>query len=319
MDILSKTTESLAQNDPRSLMELATKIHTDADSFKTMVNADSTASFSKTFSGKEVIANKAVDILTNTYIALMKIGLNAGEIDNLIRSKLTEMAGTIHSLDQKYPFEIHITAEIPSNSSYEEYLQKFVATCSIAKVKPIMLDLQSQASQHVMNDATTSSKLYGTEKEARDEVERICKILTESNFKVIRKKIETAVWHEKAQKEKLNPGEYFECHVGLLIPTSNIEERMQILSQLCKKHSPHLSRNTMKNTENGNLVQMATIRTYESPDVKKISNRKFFENTIESFAKELTERGFEYEKLVYEFAIYDTRNSHDKAWLDSST
>ncbi|KAK8882294.1 hypothetical protein M9Y10_044936 [Tritrichomonas musculus] len=319
MDILSKTVESIAQNDSRTLMDFAEKINTDSDSFKTMVNADSTKTLSKTFSDKEVIADKAVDILVDASIALMKIGLNPGEIDNLIRSKLTDISGSVHMSDQKYPFEIHITVEIPKDSPYEEYLHKFVEACSIAKVKPIMLDLQSQSNKHVMNDATTSSKFFGTEKEAHQEVERICKILTESNFNVIRKKIETAVWHEKAQKKELLPGEYFECHVGLIIPTSNIQEKMEKLSELCKKHSAHLSRNTMKNSDDGRLIQMATIRTYESPDVEKVSHRKFFENAIESFAKDLTENGFEYEKLVYEFALYDTKNSHDKAWLDSKS
>lgn len=318
MDILNKTAESLAKDDQRTLLDLANKLFADSDSLKTMVNADSTKSLSKTFSDKEVIADKAVDIFVNAAIALMKIGLDSGEIDNLIRSKLTDLTGTIHSTDQKYPFEIHITVEIPKNSSFDEYLHKFVEACSMAKVKPIMLDLQNQSSKHVMNDATTSSKFFGTEEEAKAEVERICKILSESNFNVIRKKIETAIWHEKAQKKELSPGEYFECHVGLMIPTDNIEDRMTKLSEICKKHSAHLSRNTMKNSDNGQLIQMATIRTYESPDKEHVSNRKYFENEIESFAKDLTDNGYEYEKLVYEFALYDTKNSHDKEWLDSS-
>lgn len=315
MEILGKTTESLANSDQRTLLDLANKIFVDSDSLKTMANSES---LSKTFSDKEVIADKAIDILINASIALMKIGLNSGEIDNLIRAKLTDMTGDIHSSDSKYPFEIHITAEIPNNSNYDDYIHKFVDACSMAKVKPIMLDLQNQSNKHVMNDATTSSKFFGTEEEAKNEVERICTILKENNFNVIRKKIETAIWHEKSQKKKLNPGEYFECHVGLLIPAENLDEKMNKLSEICKKHSAHLSRNTMKNADNGKLVQMATVRTYESPDVEKVSHRKYFEDKIESFANELKENGFEYEKLIYEFAIYDTKNSHDKEWLESS-
>ena len=126
MDILYQTADSIAKNDKRTLLDLSNKILTDSDSLKTMANADSTKSLSKTFSDKEVIADKAVDIFVNAAIALMKIGLDSGEVDNLIRSKLTDLSGTIHSSDQKYPFEIHITAEIPKDAPYEDYLHKFV-------------------------------------------------------------------------------------------------------------------------------------------------------------------------------------------------
>ncbi|OHS98835.1 hypothetical protein TRFO_01915 [Tritrichomonas foetus] len=318
MEILGNTITALVENDTRSLLELANKINTDSEAFKTMVTAESSASLSKTFSDKEVIADKAVDVFLNSFIAMKKIGLDDGTIDNLIRAKLTNWSGEVHESVAKYPFEIHITAEIPKDEPYENYIEKFAKTCSDAKVKPIMLDLQSQSNEHVMNDATTSSKIFGTEKEAFHEVERICNCLESYNFHVIRKKIETAIWYEKAQSKDLENGNYFECHVGLLIPENNYTESMNKLSELCKKHSAHLSRNTMKRADSGNIVQMATIRTYESPNPEQVSHRKFFENHIEAFANDLTESGFEYEKLVYEFALYDTRNSHDKAWLDSS-
>ena len=318
MEILAETIHSLVQKDNRSLIDIVHKIDSDVDAFQTMVNATSTATLSKTFSEKEVVADKAVDILVNIAISLNKLGLDSGAIDNLIRAKLTNWSGSLHSDDIKYPFEIHITAQIPQDAPLQQFIEKFVEACKEAKVKPIMLDLTNQSNVHVMNDATTSSKLFGTEKEAYDEVERICSVLEKHNFSVIRKKIETAIWHEKAQGKVLEPGNYFECHVGLLIPKEKVEEKMAQLTELCKKHSAHLSRNTMKNSENGNLVQMATIRTYESPNVEQISHRKNFENHIEAFAQELTQQGFQYEKLVYEFALYDTRNAHDKAWLDAS-
>jgi hypothetical protein len=44
----------------------------------------------------------------------------------------------------------------------------------------------------------------------------------------------------------------------------------------------------MKRETDRKFVQMATVRTYSSPDPPKISCRKFSEEKIEAFAKNLT-------------------------------
>jgi hypothetical protein len=318
MDTFGTTIYEVGDKDPRTGLEIAQRIAVDLEALTTMLTAQSNSKLSVTFSDKEVVADKAVDVLVSTAVTLTKLGLDWAAIDNLIRAKLTEFTESFHSQNHKYPFEIHITVAIPNGDLRDEYIHKFAQVCSDIRVKPIILDLTNQSNTHVMNDATTSSKFFGTEEEVHHEVERISSSLAQNGFEVIRRKIETAVWHENGAAEKLGDGQYFECHVGLFIPSETLADRMNLLSSICKAHSAHLSRNTMKKPESGRMVQMATVRTYASPDFKAISHRQFFEDKITAFAHDLTSNGFEYEKLVYEFALFDTKNDHDVAWLSSN-
>jgi hypothetical protein len=318
MEILTAPIFEILSKDTRTGLALSQKIATDTNALTSMLKSQADSTLSTTFSNREVVADKAIDIIFESASILTKLGIDQSGISNLIRKKLSDLAEQTHkSTISKYPFEIHITVEIPKGGDLAKYIDKFSEVCRDTNVKPIMLDLSNQSNVFVMNDATTSSKMFGTEDESRHEVERISSSLEANGFHVIRKKIETAVWHEDAMREKLKDGHYFECHVSLFIPSANKEERMAELSSLCKIHSAHLSRNLMKREADGRFVQMATIRTYSSPDPIKISHRKFFEEKIDELAKDLTRNGFEYEKLIYEFALFDTRNNHDKAWLEA--
>jgi hypothetical protein len=55
------------------------------------------------------------------------------------------------------------------------------------------------------------------------------------------------------------------------------------------------------------MIQMVTIREYR--------NYEYF-NKLNQFKQDLLIAGFEYEKVISEFALYDTNIHHDASWLN---
>ncbi len=101
------------------------------------------------------------------------------------------------------------------------------------------------------------------------------------------------------------PNCYFECHFNVITPVSKLEE----LDRLAKKLHCHKSRNIFKKITNDIVTTMVTHRRYDSPyeDVR---------HDIDNFKKMFEESGFKIEKEIVEFSIYDTKVSHDAAWIN---
>lgn len=156
----------------------------------------------------------------------------------------------------------------------------------------------------------TSSKHYGDNRTAYEEMQRISGQLKRLGYKVVREKIETAPWHPGAPKkeEDLMPkGCYFESHIGIEIDGS--EETKQELNQIASRLNAHLSKNMFKKIEDNKFIIMLTIRDYHVC-------RKEFEQKIKNSIVELKLGGWNMpKKEVLEFAIYDTKISHDYLWL----
>ena len=157
----------------------------------------------------------------------------------------------------------------------------------------------------------TSSVHMGTNRSAYEEMERIAshfENITGAN--VVRKKIETVPWHPAAPSQEFEnftmpKNCYFESHIGVLCK----EEDYEILKGIAVKHDAHLSRNIFKKIGD-QIVIMITLRWYEG-------GRESFENARDRIIIELGLRDFETDKVITEFSIYDTKVSHDAAWINS--
>ena len=174
-------------------------------------------------------------------------------------------------------------------------------------VKPIVLDLENNC-KSVMKDVMTSSKVVGSNDDAMLECKRISQILNAALFKVVREKIETVPWHPAAPQNEGEdmPGKcYFEAHIGCVITP----EQKEMLEEIAEAHDAHLSRNFFKKLEDGKFVNMITLR-------HKKFDLKCFETFLNDLKDDLDRNEIEYEKVISEFSIYDTKVSHDFLWTN---
>ncbi len=200
------------------------------------------------------------------------------------------------------PFEIHVTVDAGSG------IEDFKVACTEARVKPILLDLHLRGGG-AMQDLMTSSVFMGNNREAFEEMRRISTFLSTRGFKVLREKIETIPWHPAAPSRThhnphMPPNCYFECHFNVLCT----ESREADLDAIAKRHNAHKSRNAWKRYEDGTYTIMVTYRDY-----KMLYEE--FRAAIDALKATLVGEGFQVEKEIVEFSVYDTRVSHDAAWL----
>lgn len=203
------------------------------------------------------------------------------------------------------PFEIHVTV-----NAQDSRIEHFCTVCKDNSIKPIVLALQTLSNEDIMHDVMTSSVHIGNNVSALAEAHRIKELLEEFRFDVVRIKIETVPWHPLAPSNDgdiMPPDCYFESHVA--VHTS--EAKRPILSTLAEQFGAHMSKNVFKIVDKDNFVQMMTIRWYNGLF-------KNFDKEVDTFIDHLKAEGFELDKKIVEFAIFDSRVSHDAAWIKSN-
>jgi NTP pyrophosphatase (non-canonical NTP hydrolase) len=215
------------------------------------------------------------------------------------------------------PYEIHITVNYNSNEK-KISIDKFKIDCKEIGVKPILLDLQDKKGNSVMDDLMTSSKIYGSNKDVFDEMERISKKLSNKGYNIIRQKIEASYWHPNAPFRidgdvNMPNGCYFECHLNVLCYDDDQEHEniLSKLSNIAKNNDCHLSKNAFKKFDNGSFTIMLTFRSYDMM-------YEDFEAKIIEIKNQLTYSKFPIEKEIVEFSIFDTKNNHDDLWINSN-
>ena len=126
----------------------------------------------------------------------------------------------------------------------------------------------------------------------------------------IREKIETFPFHPaaprlKQKNPKMPEGCYFESHISVILH----QDEKEFLKEIAENNKGHLSRNFFKKIDEHRYVNMITIREYQG-------TFEGFKQKVENMKNQLNEFGFKYEKEIVEFAIYDTKVSHDYKWLN---
>jgi len=259
------------------------------------------------FSDKDSILEEVVDVMLTSISIAYDLDFTDDDIDEMLNRKLKKWAELQQReeevQDSPIPFEIHITVQ----GADKEY---FIQVCELLGVKPIILDLQATDGKAVFDDVMTSSVHYGSNRSAYETMIVLSDDLESHGFNVIREKIETVPWHPAAPSHShLNnehrEGQYFETHIGVV----SSDDRQDDLKEFCGAWDIHLSRNVFKRLNDNQYIIMLTFRDYYTV-------REDFQFRVETILDRLKERGFEYEKVVTEFSIYDTKVNHDTRWLE---
>jgi len=256
---------------------------------------------------------KIIEEISDTILCLLSIGYEIGMTDEdlnqmlLDKSKIWSQKQIESGITQKdLPYEIHITIE---NGEVE----KFKEVCNKIGVKPLLLHLHMK--QDIANDLQTSSVCLGNNKSAYLESMRIKDELTKNGFQVIRVKIETVPWHPAAPNKTNNydmpENCYFETHMAVKLNLVDVLQNenplIQILKETAAYHNARLSRNAFKIDDN-HMIMMVTYRNYDGLYENFLAEKDFLFN-------QLLTKGFEVEKSIVEFSIYDTKISHDNKWI----
>jgi hypothetical protein len=258
------------------------------------------------FVNKNDILDEVADLLLCVY----SIGYGLDFSDEDIESKVIEKSKKWSELQNRevnakfpVPFEIHVTVDATQKDFDVEHFRN---VCKLIDVKPIVLDLQKGS----LTDVMTSSVIIADNRGAYNELERIVKKLKTAHFSVVREKIESVPHHPSAPSNTyLEPhmpqGSYFETHFNILVRT---KEEALLVEEVKKQFDCHLSKNKYKVHEDGTYNQMMTYRSYDKV-------REDFLEEIERIRQALLQAKLEIEKVIVEFTVYDTKTSHDNAWL----
>lgn len=298
---------TLTKNDKKTLSQKALKLTEEVGELaKVILPFENAFATTHRFVDRSRILEELADCYLVTLSLLYDLDFSDDEFEQMVGHKMKYWAD-LQARDEraKYPvpYEIHVTVDVGSR------LQEFRDTCAEARVKPILIDLHLQGGG-VMKDLMTSSVFVGNNRTAFDELRRISTFLKEKGFSVVREKIETIPWHPAApslahQRMKMPPNCYFECHLNVLCATKAHED---LLDNIAKGHGAHKSRNAWKRYDNGAYTIMVTYRDYDTV-------YETFCVRLERLKAALLYAQFQIEKEIVEFSVYDTKVSHDAAWL----
>jgi NTP pyrophosphatase (non-canonical NTP hydrolase) len=297
--------KKLSLDDKKTLSQKALKVAEESGELaKVVLPFDNAAGTIHRFIEKGRILEESVDVILTAISIAYELGYSHEEIEETMRLKAEKWQGIQYKetkVDDVIPFEIHVTVQ-----AFAETEDMFREVCDMIGVKPIILELENKG-QNVMHDVMTSSHFFGTNTGAYHECLRIESILERNGFNVVRKKIETVPWHPAAPVGEADMPKdcYFEAHIGCVIT----EEQKPRLQELAEINNAHLSRNYFKKLDNGMFVNMMTLRWYDC-------NYEKVKHDVQRTKLHLTRNGMEYEKVIVEFCLYDTKVNHDFKWLE---
>jgi NTP pyrophosphatase (non-canonical NTP hydrolase) len=301
--------KKLSLDDKKTLSQKALKVAEESGELaKVVLPFDNAAGTIHRFIEKGRILEESVDVILTAISIAYELGYSHEEIEEIMRLKAEKWQGIQFKetqVDDMIPFEIHVTVQLK-----EGLEDRFRGICGIINsatpVKPIILELENKG-QSIMQDVMTSSHFFGTNTGAYNECLKIERVLEGQGFKVVRKKIETVPWHPAAPvgEAEMPKDCYFEAHIGCIIN----EEQRPRLQELAEINNAHLSRNFFKKLDNGMFVNMLTLRWYDC-------NYEKVKHDVQRTKLHLTRNGMEYEKVIVEFCLYDTKVSHDFKWLE---
>lgn len=305
--------KELSKRDKKTLSQKALKVSEEQGELaKAVLPFDSAYACRHRFVNKHKILEEVADTMLAAISIAYDLDFTHEDIENMMSEKAQKWQGLqVSEDDAKFPipFEIHITVERDEEIKFEDFSSKFKLACEKIDVKPIVLDLTNKNGSTI-KDAMTSSNFYGDNRAAYEEMQRISGQLKRLGYKVVREKIETAPWHPGAPKKEgdiMPKNCYFESHISVEIDGS--EEKRAELESLASRLNAHVSKNTFKKIDDGVYILMLTIRDSHV-------HRKEFEEKIKNAILEIKGDGWVVpQKEIIEFAIYDTKVSHDYLWL----
>ena len=315
MNKMDEYIKELSLNDKKTLTQKVAKLFEEGGELaKVVLPFEGAYATNHRVVDKKKILEECVDVHLVNKSIMYSAGFSDEDFNNLIMEKAQVWQGLQVKEDRALangdtmPYEIHITL----NAEEGIEIDRFKKDCHEVGVKPIVLALQDQSGNKVMDDVMTSSKIFGNNGEAFDEMKRIALGLATKGYNVIREKIEASYWHQKAPFREdgdsvMPDGCYFECHFNVACT----DEELETLSRLARATDCHLSSNAFKKFEDGSFTIMLTYRSYDMMYEEFEAHLNFIKENL-SFKK------FKLEKEIVEFSIYDTKITHDSKWLTSN-
>lgn len=257
------------------------------------------------FVDRRAILEEVADVMLTVMSVAHHLGFEDNDLDEMIKEKALYWAELqSRDRDAKFPipYEIHVTVR-------SSEIEAFKIACLAANVKPILLNLQNCNGITVMQELMTSSIFMGNNSSVYAEMQRISNTLQSHNFTILREKIETVPWHPAAPSSKHSEPKmplncYFESHLVIVTAEADLPKLRELVTQ----HDCHLSNNVFKRIDSEHFKIMSTYRKYDG-------SFEDFKNSVEMIKKSIVSAGFEVEKIIVEFSVYDSRVSHDTSWL----
>lgn len=298
----------LSATDKKSLSQKALKASEELGELsRVILPYDNAASTTHRFVERTAILEETVDLILCALSIAYDVGFNDHDIATMMKDKARywdELQSRERAAPYPLPYEIHVTV---TGEGGAVDLDRFREDCRAVGVKPLLIDMHNKTGGTVIMDTQTSSVVRGDNRSALDETNRIADGLAERGYTVLRKKIETVPWHPAAPQTPnmvMPESCYFEAHFNIEVTKYTHVDLIDIL----RETDVRLSRNAFKSLDDGRYIMMATLRRYDG-------TREKFENECVDVVELLTHAGFAVPKTITEFSIFDTKISHDAAWL----
>lgn len=303
---LSDLIRQLSTDDSKSLGQKALKACEEVGELaKVVLPFENAFACKHRFVDRRAILEEVADVILTVTSIANNLGFDDAELEEMIKEKAlywAELQARDRGAKFPVPYEIHITVKT-------DQLDHFKESCSMIGVKPLLLDLQNSMGSTVMQEVMTSSIHVGDNASVYTEMFRIANALRERGLRVIREKIETVPWHPAApsfsdRDPKMPPNCYFECHLAIV----TTEDQLAKLRECAANNGCHMSKNIFKKVDENHVKIMVTFRRYEGPAEE-------FQSMVHQIKGQLESNEFVVDKVITEFSIYDSKVSHDAAWL----
>ena len=306
----------LSKQDAKSLSQKALKVGEEFGELASVVlPCENAAATTHRFVERERILEEVADVMLTAISVAHDMDFSDEELDLMLIRKAEKWAMLQHkesTVTYPLPYEIHITVKVSVDATppYTN-IDRFKAACKEVGVKPVVLDLQNRQGITVMDDVMTSSSHFGTNSSAYDESSRIVTELEALGYEIVRVKIETVPWHPAAplDGQPMPNTCYFESHIPIILTPDVLNNSAYSLRDSLP-NAVHLSQNVFKRTDDGHPIVMATYRSDDA-------GAELFQLNVDSIVDVLHLSGYTTGKAHVEFAIYDTKGSHDLKWINA--
>lgn len=306
-----KYVRHLSKQDRKTLSQKTLKVGEEfGELAKAALPFDNAYATTHRFVEREQILEEAVDTVLCALSVAYDLDFTDEEIDEMFDHKAEKWALLQHKeQDIKYPlpYEVHITVKLS-----ERWETLFRDVCKELNVKPIILDLQTSSGDTAMTDVMTSSKHLGDNRSAYIYASDIARKLQANGFDVVRTKIETVPWHPAApvRGQPMPPNCYFEAHIPVTLNIADLQTLREVAANIkLNGYNLHASQNLFKKYKDDVVVLMLTLRdssvTYE-----------VFQGMLDFVVRHI-EGAWPVGKVHTEFSVYDTKVSHDNAWISA--
>ena len=214
-------------------------------------------------------------------------------------------------------YEIHVTIANEDDTT----ISKFQSFCEYLNIKPVIITMDGIPS-HVM----TETVVCGSVETAHNSLARIVKAIKDNGFKVIREKIETVPWHPCACHKVgdiVIPYSYFEVHIPVQLGFEYSHgELVQKIVNSSDKMPQDNKRIMLSNTQT-QIDKNVKLLTYRQNNIDYCTFNGIVEEIMSLLRTWCPEeyqennKNFNFKPIV-EFVLYDSNESLDQQWIDST-